>query len=411
MRDPTENDSSPAALIPSVAAWEEFAAGLGALSHQVLEKLAPEWQKDPQIQQEIGRLMLASLAMRAVAEIGDDGDHPVFLPFINQTYSAYQPNADTIYRAAVITPGGTYRLRGVRGSLRIAKISEQHQHPSNVGRFGDIEVVADHDINCLTVDENGCFDVILSPQRPARHDGDWWRLNPRTGALIVRMVASDWSKERDPTLSIERLDAPVERPRPSALFLEERLKRVAKTTANTALLLVDRVGSLRDEGYVNKFKVWTELAEHGGLAGQFYYEAVYDLKEDEALILESQVPSEYHYYSLILTNQIFETTDWYNNHSSLNDSQMRLDSDGLLRVVVSERDPGVPNWMDTAGYPIGVIQGRWLDCSDQPIPTVRKAQLTDVRALLPVDTPRVTPEERETIIRERRAALQQRPLW
>jgi len=29
---------------------------------------------------------------------------------------------------------------------------------------------------------------------------------------------------------------------------------------------------------------------------------------------------------------------------ALNDRQARLDADGMLRVVVSKQDPGVPNW-------------------------------------------------------------------
>jgi hypothetical protein len=37
--------------------------------------------------------------------------------------------------------------------------------------------------------------------------------------------------------------------------------------------------------------------------------------------------------------------------------------------------------------------------------------LAEVRSRLPADTPTVTPEQREALIRERRAALQQRPLW
>jgi len=35
----------------------------------------------------------------------------------------------------------------------------------------------------------------------------------------------------------------------------------------------------------------------------------------------------------------------------------------------------------------------------------------DVRKLLPAETPTVSPMKRERIIRERRAAYQQRPLW
>jgi hypothetical protein len=177
-----------------------------------------------------------------------------------------------------------------------------------------------------------------------------------------------------------------------------------------ALLFVNHVEQLRSQGYVNKLKVF-DTSQIGGLTGQFYYEGVYDLHDDEALIVEAKVPAKCVYSSMILTNDLYETTDWYNNHSSLNDSQAKPDKDGVLRIVVSTKDPGVANWLDTAGYPTGAIQGRWANCDTQPIPSVRKVALVDVRKSLPSETKTVTPEERDRLARERRVELQQRPLW
>ena len=67
--------------------------------------------------------------------------------------------------------------------------------------------------------------------------------------------------------------------------------------------------------------------------------------------------------------------------------------------------------MDTAGHPRGIIQGRWTGCDSQPIPEVRKVKVAEVVQLLPKDTPRVSPEQRQSIIRERRRALLERPYW
>src|SRR3546814_2144567 len=84
-----------------------------------------------------------------------------------------------------------------------------------------------------------------------------------------------------------------------------------------------------------------------GLSRQAYYEGAYDLADDEALISEVRIPDQVSYWSLILTNELYETTDWYNNQSSLNDVQAVVDSDGVFRAVISARDPGVHNWLDT----------------------------------------------------------------
>jgi hypothetical protein len=113
----------------------------------------------------------------------------------------------------------------------------------------------------------------------------------------------------------------------------------------------------------------------------------------------------------MLTNEIFETTDWYNNHSTLNDAQARPDDDGVCRFVISATDPGVPNWLDTVGCPSGQFQGRWYRSEGASLPTARKVLLSDLRKLLPLQTPFVTPEERERQLRERRMWLQRRRLW
>jgi hypothetical protein len=209
-------------------------------------------------------------------------------------------------------------------------------------------------------------------------------------------------------MTIERLDTSVMRSRPPGRELENRLLGLAAAIGNTALSFVNHVEELRAEGYVNRLKI---MDTPGGLQGQFYYEGAYELAPDEALIVESQVPRTCLYWSTILTNDIYETTDWVNNQSSLNDSQARVDSDGVVRFVVSLQDPGIPNWLDAAGYPTGAIQGRWTECDGTPIPKVTKVHLADLRKVLPSETPVVTPSQREAIIRERRAHFLSRTMW
>lgn len=175
------------------------------------------------------------------------------------------------------------------------------------------------------------------------------------------------------------------------------------------LMFVDHHEQVRSQGYINKFKIFE--VGFGALQGQFYYEGAYDLADDEALIVESPVPTKCQYRSMILTNEIYETTDWVNNQSSLNLDQAAPDSDGRLRIVVSRTDPGVKNWLDTAGHPRGVVQGRWTECNSQPMPATKVVKLKDLKQALPKDVETVTPDERQAMLRERRRAYQERPQW
>lgn len=404
-------ETASAADPSPVAGWDELVTTLRELPGKLLAKLPEPMRNDPQVQQEVGRLVLESLASGTLETLGGDGDHPMFLTQIGQVLNVGQPNADTVYRTARLTPGGSYRIKGRRGTIRMFNISQAGLMPGEPGFVPGTNVQRDAlDLNALKPDAQGNFEFLLSPEKPAGYTGAWWKLQPGTVRLLVRMVSSDWSKERDPTLSIERVDAPATRPRPSAAELEQRLRRLPATTTFMAQLFIDHVDALRRDGYVNKLKVF-DVSQMGGLAGQSYYEGAYDLKDDEALIVETKAPAKCTYRSVILTNALYETTDWYNNHSSLNDSQSSIDKDGVLRMVVSAKDPGVANWLDTAGYPVGVIQGRWFGCDSTPIPSVRKVALADVQKMLPPETKKVTPAEREQLVRTRRAELQQRPLW
>lgn len=395
-----------------IEGWNHFIDGVRDLPARMLAKLPEGMRDDPQIRQEVARLALAAITSSALDALASDGDHPIFVTQIGQVLNLGQPNADTIYRTARITPGGSYRIRGFRGTLPIVKINQAGPNASEIapGAKPQFGPRPHHDFNTLNVDQDGRYDVLLSPERPAGYSGDWWQLAPTSNKLLLRMVSAAWGKELDPTFSIERVDIPVTRARPSAEQLEQRLRQIPRAADFIGPMFVDHVEKLRREGFTNKLKI-LDVSQVGGLAGQFYYEGPYELADDEALLLEVKVPTQCLYCSLILTNEIYETTDWYNNHSSLNGSQSRVDADGVLRMVVSAKDPGVPNWLDTAGYSRGLIQGRWTDCDSQPMPSIKKLLLKDVRASLPPDTPRVTPEQREQIIRERRACYQQRPLW
>ena len=389
----------------AVPGWSALIAKLADLPDRMLAKLPPAMQADPQVRQEVARLALEALTSQGIDAIGGDADAPEFLPAIGFLLNVGQPNADTIYRTTRIDGAGSYRLRGKAGTLNQAMISQTVPRTAETGA-GRTHI----DLSKLKLDKQGRYDVLLSAVRPKGYKGEWWELRPAANRLMIRMVSADWGKEQAPTVAIERLDKPAGRPRRSAADLEKRLRALPQMVDTMALLFVDHVAKLRAEGYVNKVKV-LDMASGGGLVGQFYYEGAYDLAADEALIVESEVPRGCRYRSLILTNNLYETTDWYNNHSSLNNAQAAPDKDGRLRIVIAGKDPGVPNWIDTAGHAQGLLQGRWMECDSQPIPTLTKVKLAELRAALPADTGTVTPAQRQTIIRERRAAQLQRPFW
>jgi hypothetical protein len=132
------------------------------------------------------------------------------------------------------------------------------------------------------------------------------------------------------------------------------------------------------------------------------------LGPDAALIVEVPPPPSCRYWGIQLGSFWMEPIDFANHPSSLNGRQAVLDPDGVFRAVISARDPGVPNWLDTAGHAEGAMLIRWLECDTGPRPTAKKVAFDEVRKALPASTATVTPEQRAQIVARRRAHVARR---
>ncbi|WP_417622338.1 DUF1214 domain-containing protein [Parasphingorhabdus sp.] len=388
--------------------WEKLVDGLRPLGEAMRKRVPERLRHDPQVMAESMRLLLAGLSRASSDAMVGDRRHPMFVPELNIAQNIFQPNADTIYKSCLIEKGGSYLLRGDRGTVRMVILAQMGPDTLRTGKHHPL--LGQIDFDDLATGEDGSFEVVISPVRPSGYEGDWFRLEPDCEKLMVRIVACDWGVEREPRFGIARLDVEAAKGRPAAAQLHEAFAEMPGITSVCALAFPTHVEELRDEGYINRFKIF-DVSQMSGLAGQFYYECAYELAEDEALISEVNVPDSYKYWSIILTNDLYETTDWYNNQSSLNDMQGLVDEDGVFRTVISARDPGVHNWLDISGYPTGAIQGRWFEASEKPMPTLRKVQLADILEHLPESTRRVSPQQRAIALRNRRLSAQMRIIW
>jgi len=388
--------------------WEKLVDELRPLGDAMRTRVPERLRSDPQTMAESMRLLLAGLARASSDALVGDRRHPIFVPELNIAQNIFQPNADTIYKSAIIEKGGSYLLRGDRGTVRMIILAQMGPDTLRTGQHSPL--LGQTDFDDLTVGEDGSFELVMSPERPAGYTGNWAALDPQCEKIMVRIVSCDWGAEREPRFGIARLDVDDAKGRPSADDLHAAFDEMPFITRVCALAFPIHVEELRDEGYLNKLKIF-DVSQMSGLKGQFYYEGAYELADDEALISEVRVPQSYRYWSIILTNELYETTDWYNNQASLNDVQGVVDPDGVFRTVISSRDPGVHNWLDTSGYPAGAIQGRWFEASEKPMPTIRKVKIDDVLSHLPEATRRVSPQERSEALRDRRLAAQMRIIW
>jgi hypothetical protein len=228
-------------------------------------------------------------------------------------------------------------------------------------------------------------------------------------SLWVRSVSDRWGEERDPRVAITRVDAPSRR-RPTADAVEAQLGALGVIVERIVEYGIRHVDELVADGFVNRVKD-VDYGASGAMPLQWYHECVFDLADDEALLVEARLPEGCDYFSWSLTDRLLVTLDWTHAPTSLNRSQATVDDDGVLRVVVAGTDPGVRNWMDTTGYRSGVVQCREIGSEQAPELAARVVPLASVVEHLPEGTERCTASQRAEALAARRIGAQMRGLW
>lgn len=386
--------------------WDAMLKTIAPVGNQLVNR----WGRtDPSEddRRDIFRLALSAVANGYLSHIALDPRRPTWTPCWNISMNMGGPCPDYTYRTTDVDPRGTYRISGFRGSTRFVEVG-QHSYEL-LGHEGPTSVAPmQHSLDDLTFGEGGAYSVILSPERPAGYDGDWWPLQPTTVRLLLRQCAVDWINEVDARIAIERLD---DAQPTSAAEIDRRIANLGKWAEGMVRFDIDLARWYRENHGVNVLTRSKKIESIGGMPNQVYYDGAYEIEDDEALVIETALPRQCLYWSLLVADDRFSTIDWANRQSSLNEAQARLDSDGKLRVVISRQDPGVQNWMDKADNPWGIIQMRWKVPSDAPDASVTRCKVADVRKHLPAETPAYSAEEREEAIRRRRVGYQMRTHW
>ena len=350
---------------------------------------------------------MMSLSFSYFAFFHADAEHPDWSPLWNPVYTL-QPNPDDIYLHAPLKGRLTYRVSGQRGTAKMLTFS------TGAGMVGTDEGTGtglgyrDIDDNDIDYNPDGTFEIVFSQMRPAGYTGNWSELDPQASYMMVRFRSYDWLNETDPELVIECLDQVAPKPRLKPEEIYERIRKMARFPAQTSNLFLNMQNGIKERVGINTFEA---IQYPGGLSKQIYWPAVFELEDDEALIIETEIPESAPYWNIQINDPYFGVVEFVYRLSSFNAATARLSSDGKLRAVVALTDPGVPNWLDTAGFKQGTIYGRWYDCSSNPLPTLKRVKLSQLRDHLPADTPTVTLEERAAQLRDRVRGAQRRRRW
>ena len=379
--------------------WATAMAALAAAGDRLAARLRERGDSDGT--GDLYLTMLGALMDSYLNQLSVDAAHPAFLPCTGYFQHLGSPNPDTVYRRAPIDTSAAYRLVGNRGTALDVTLMA-FTEPT-------MRSWPPYDLSTVAHGPEGTIDVIVSTEQPAGYTGDWLKLEPEMTCLWLRSVSDDWGKESDPQLAITRIGG-TSRQRPAAATPEARLATVAARVERTVEYGIRKVDELTEAGFVNRLKA-IDYSASGAMPFQYYHEGVFVLNDDEALLIEAEMPTDCRYFSWSLTDRMFVTLDWMNAQTSINRTQATIDPDGVLRVILSRSDPGTPNWMETARYRSGVLQCRSQGSQLAPVFSTRVIPFSSVFDHLPAGTPHITPEARQEALRQRQVGAQLRRLW
>jgi hypothetical protein len=333
-------------------AWREFCDLLADAGESVLAEGNPD---DPLDRAE-GFRMLTRL-LRGVLESHLEHArpaHPQLICTCHETIKIVGENPDNHYLGASLDGRYDYRIWGTRGGARW--ISFNLFSGGGFGGGGPGTGATLHEEQ-MQVEPDGTFEVIISQDA---HPGNWLRSDADTRSIAIRQTFLDKRNQEHADLHIERLGADGAPPEPLSA---EHLYRSLVIAGHyvKAVAAIGAQWAVRQSRWVNEFNDGAE----DELTNRFkdpqikWHQAYFDLADDQALVVEFTPPA-CDYWMIALHNHWMETLDYVHHQSTLNCHSAQLEENGSVRFVVAHSDPGLPNWLDTAGHRRGTVGVRWV---------------------------------------------------
>lgn len=283
-------------------------------------------------------------------------------------------NPDQIAGGAALEPGSDYIVRGTRGTVTYLSLGtyygRDYGQTSRSGRGGALSG------DQLEYGPDGTFEINVSA---TPKPGNWLFMDPDTHVLIVRQLMLDRFNEIPAQLTIERVGGAVTPPQLSRDGIERRLRGAAKSMVGSIQRFAEWSREFIEMKNEMKLMDPARMAAVHGDPMYTYFVGGFALEPDQALIVEVR-PPECIYWSLTAYNYWLETFDHRFHNVAVNKANAVAGDDGTVRVILSGRDPGLPNWIDTAGHRRGALMLRYANAKEQPMPTCRVVSLDELES-------------------------------
>lgn len=204
--------------------------------------------------------------------------------------------------------------------------------------------------------EGGSFEIILSQNDPGEGKA-WLRMTPETNCVLIRLVWSDRASETAPLFNIERVDGATPVPLTPAL-MANNLAWAAQNVLGYAELVRNWWQGTQGN-FVTKLNRLdysrAQYLSNGGVPDRHVAFGGWEKRPDEALVLEFTPPA-CEYWNFQLCNIWQENLDTFEDGNGwVNSYKVVAEADGLVRIIIAERDPGLDgNWINSFGHEKGI---------------------------------------------------------
>lgn len=328
--------------------WEEYCDILKRAGQQLLRPETPHAAFDQaEGMRYLSRLIRVGLEMMVEAA---DPDFPVFIVSSHETIKIGADNPDNFYQIARIKGSNDYRIRGTRGTVPTLNFATKgggyNTANPNLQGTGFLNATD------MQVEADGSFEVILSQHKPAA--GNWLPMTAESNSVLVRQTFHDRRNEKPARLRIERIGADMAPPPLAPSKFANDLINAARFTENTARLFCDWARDFK-QGHFNTLPKGDQAVFQaaGGDPNIVYYHGYWDLKDDEAMVIELEHIPPCEFWNFQVDNYWMESLDYRYHRIHVNSHGAHYNPNGSVTIVIAHRDPGLPNWLTTAGHRVG----------------------------------------------------------
>jgi len=399
-------DSSSASPI-LVEAWSRFHAAQTEVLGWMQE--TPRFKQWPQHRAKAYHTMMEALAMAYNFAVAPRMYHPrirVNTGWQTDIYTLGQNAPDLFYGLTFVDGRQTYRLRGRFGDC-VLILGQVLNHLSG---HPDSKAIGNYDFSTFHIEPDGSFEITLSADK---HQGNWMALSRDCPYhfILFRRFMGDWNQDPG-KLTLERVsELPLDHYDADEFDEAAIADRIDRATDFLRYLIRDFNLGLYDSyvrvggGLNNMAFLPGTITSQVGSPTSNYAMAVFDLADDEALVVELDRVPDGAYWSFQAGDVWSRSLNFTHRHTSVNMHHAAIDSDGGVRVVVAHQDPGFANWIDTTGRRQGTVVFRNYRAMSQPVPRTRKVKFSQLRDVVRKDAATVTAEQRNSALQRRRSGF------